>query len=488
MESSKKILVIILLFTIVTPLYGVYSSEYINYDEVNNIVTLYPTGTDDTENLISAFETVIAGGPGGTVQLLEGEYTISREIVVVNFDGTFKGAGIHKTLLKNEYTEEWPHRTEKYFSEVAGLFLFYQTDELVHNYHVSDMKILVQGQTTEYSSFFGMNVFDIVGRVNGDKTDLYVTEMNTHIENVFFQGNKIDVWHDGNIVNPWQFGGEFVVTDSFYFKPITGTHVVRNCIFDTAAGPKPNGMNGYLLIENNIIRNTLLGGILYDSSFNADESHVEFRNNTISNVGMMGYWLFGADNILFESNVISNSSGNGLYLLRCHNNTFKNNKISNCAQGVSMESSNGNIFTDNTFEDNGVDFFWEGEGGEMYIDIDSEHYTVAVSNSTHVRAEGLREDVNKLNVELEDLEIELESERSNVADLESQLEDKTSELEEASDDITQLESELGEAESEIVDLNTQLDAKYALSSVVMIAVGLAAISGIIVYLITRRSQ
>ena len=203
MKNIKKILVIVLVLALLTPVIGVFSTENFHYDETNNIVTLYPTGTDDTENLISAFQTVIDGGPGGTVQLVEGEFTISEEIVVVNFDGYFKGNGMQKTVLKNKYTEEWPHRTEEFFTEVASLFLFYQTDELVHNYHISDMKIVVQGKTTEYDSFFGINVFDIVGRVNGDKSDFYETELNTFIENVFFQGSKIDAWHVGNTINPY---------------------------------------------------------------------------------------------------------------------------------------------------------------------------------------------------------------------------------------------------------------------------------------------
>jgi len=483
----KKFQTIVLLLTLLTPLIVVFSSEHLNYDETNNIVTLHPTGIDDTENLISAFQTVIEGGPGGTVQLVEGEYTISEEIVVVNFDGYFKGAGMDKTVLKNEYTEEWPHRTEEFFPNTPGLFLFYQTDELVHSYHISDMKIVVQGQTTEINSGIGINVFDIVGRVNGDKTDFYETEFNSHVENVFFQGSKLDIWHGGNIFNPCQIGGEFVVTDAWYFKPISGTHIVRNCLFDTAAGPKVNGMNGYLLIENNTIRNTVIGGLLYDPMNVADESQVIVRNNTITNVSWRGMWLVGMDNILFENNVIFNSTGDGLFIMDSQNNSFENNLISNCAQyGISLDTSNNNIFTDNIFEENGIDFFLDGNGGEIVFEGSSMINSLKVSNSTFERAEGLQSNIDQLNIELENLETEIESEQNNIADLENQIEEQTNTYDEASEDITRLESELGEAESEIVDLNSHIDSKYSLSTVAMIAVIVMVISGVIVYLISRR--
>ena len=341
-NHMKRILVISILLAFLYPLMVVSSSDSFNYDEVTNIVTLYPTGVDDTENLLLAFETVIEGGPGGTVQLVEGEYTISDEIVVVNFDGYFKGAGMYKTVIKNAYTEEWPHRTEEFFPEVAGLILFYQTDELVHEYSITDMKIVVQGKTTEYDQFFGINIIEIVGRVNGDKSDLYETELNTHLENVYFKGDVLDVWHYTNVINPYQIGGEFIIEEGWFFKPITGTHVIRNCIFDTACGPKFNCINGDLLIENIIMNNSAICATIYDPLNIADESNVIIRNNTVSNTLLRGYWLWGAENILFENNVIENSMGDGLFLFHSDNNHINNNKIINCTNGLTLDSSNNN--------------------------------------------------------------------------------------------------------------------------------------------------
>ncbi|MFA9437604.1 MAG: right-handed parallel beta-helix repeat-containing protein, partial [Candidatus Bathyarchaeota archaeon] len=291
---------------------------------------------------------------------------------------------------------------------------------------------------------------------------------------------KIDAWHIGNTINPYQIGGEFIHTDGYYFKPISGNHVVRNCIFDIASGPKFNGISGSLLIENNNINDSFINGILYDPLQIADESHVIVRNNTISNSGLTGYWLWGTDNILFENNKIINSTSNGLMLLHSHNNRFINNEIINCeSNAIVLDSSFNNTFINNVFRDNENDFFWEGQGGEIIFGGSSVVNSIMVSNNTFARVEGLELNIDQLNVELFNIETELESERNNAAGLEYQ-------LEEASDDFTRLESELGEAESEIVDLNSHIDSKYSLSTVAMIAVIVMVISGVIVYLISRR--
>ena len=187
------------------------------------------------------------------------------------------------------------------------------------------------------------------------------------------------------------------------------------------------------------------------------------------------------DNLVFENNIISNSTANGLMLMNSHNNRFINNQITDCAQnGISLDSSNHNTFTANTFEENGMDLFWEGAGGDIIFDGDLIN-SIMVSNSTAERIAGLQDNIDEANAELENLDAELESERTTVADLGYQ-------LDEASDDIVSLEAEFSEAESEIADLNSQLSSGYSMSYVVMIAVGVAVISGIIGFLISTRSK
>ena len=66
-----------------------------------NTFVVRPSGNciDDTANLQTAFDMAAAAGPGSTVRLTKGTFYLCEPIVAVNFDGTFKGAGMDKTLI-----------------------------------------------------------------------------------------------------------------------------------------------------------------------------------------------------------------------------------------------------------------------------------------------------------------------------------------------------------------------------------------------------
>ena len=57
-----------------------------------------PSGTDDTASLQQAFDDAVAAGPGSVVKLTAGEF-YTNEILVDGFDGCFKGAGMHRTVV-----------------------------------------------------------------------------------------------------------------------------------------------------------------------------------------------------------------------------------------------------------------------------------------------------------------------------------------------------------------------------------------------------
>jgi hypothetical protein len=60
-----------------------------------NIIVVKPSGTNDTAALQAAFA---AAGPGGTVQLTAGHFTIN-DMMVSGFKGTFRGAGKGRTVI-----------------------------------------------------------------------------------------------------------------------------------------------------------------------------------------------------------------------------------------------------------------------------------------------------------------------------------------------------------------------------------------------------
>lgn len=58
-----------------------------------------PNGKDDTANIQAALDACVAKGPGCTVQLQAGKY-LTKEVLVYNFQGTFKGMGMDITTIE----------------------------------------------------------------------------------------------------------------------------------------------------------------------------------------------------------------------------------------------------------------------------------------------------------------------------------------------------------------------------------------------------
>jgi hypothetical protein len=65
-----------------------------------HVFKVFPTNSDDTENLLKAFAAAKKAGPGSTIQLMSGKFFI-RPIEVLDFEGYFQGYGRGITLLHN---------------------------------------------------------------------------------------------------------------------------------------------------------------------------------------------------------------------------------------------------------------------------------------------------------------------------------------------------------------------------------------------------
>ncbi|MFX1265815.1 MAG: hypothetical protein ACFFH0_10585, partial [Promethearchaeota archaeon] len=109
------------------------------------------SGATDWTNMINAFENALAAGPGSTVLLAEGVFYLNRPVQVADFDGTFKGAGIYKTLVRDAVDglfglSEAPLLPAPYF------FVFYQSEMgysrgTATHVRIADMTTLVTGLT-----------------------------------------------------------------------------------------------------------------------------------------------------------------------------------------------------------------------------------------------------------------------------------------------------------------------------------------------------
>ena len=341
-SKFRKSLILFLLLVLTTSIPLVSSqNSYLEYNETTNTCTVYPTGSDDTINLQEAFNLVTANGKG-RVKLVEGEYTVNEEIVVINFDGRFMGAGQGKTILKTTNRDDWQHRDVTYFPEVASVFLFYQDDVEERTIEISDMTVEIHATTDYYDMFFGLNVFDIYGCVDG-----YITEDETPLNTVFTHvkiiGDTADDWPFVNTVNPLQVGGQpHVDGGDWSFEPIAGTHIVKNCYFDTLGGAvKYNSVNGKIDVKNNVIKDCY-GGITLYFCDTVDAPKREIKSNKIYGSGAFpfaGISIWGSNS--FE---------------------IKHNKIEDGYTGIDVWMSDEILIKGNLIDGNDLDLSWDMDG------------------------------------------------------------------------------------------------------------------------------
>jgi hypothetical protein len=65
-----------------------------------SVIKVFPNGTDDTKAILDAFDQAKAAGSGSVVQLAAGTFKIGF-IEVWDFEGSFRGAGKGKTIIRN---------------------------------------------------------------------------------------------------------------------------------------------------------------------------------------------------------------------------------------------------------------------------------------------------------------------------------------------------------------------------------------------------
>lgn len=302
-----------------------------------NIITVAPTGVDDTANIQCAFDLAVSTGPGMEVTLTKGTF-YTAQIVANDFHGGFSGAGAEKTLIYN-LLNMYVTPVDFYLNPPSidnpwpALFAFVGGD-----FAISDLAIHISGEniTTGWSALGGGYYTELVLGIG-----ILGSEANARIDRISLEGEVMENQGTGyNIQNgiyfqgflgeiPWpSISGSFQIFNSTFKRigfatPVfnisdAAVKVSRNKYEDTfIAMDASDTRNTTLEFSHNNVVDTWLGFDVWD--FFAPEhvgSTFLIKNNVFqSEIGISFEQTFGEGNeCLILGNNVQNVTDLGIYL------------------------------------------------------------------------------------------------------------------------------------------------------------------------------
>ena len=198
-----------------------------------------PNGTDDTAALQAALDRCVSHGPGCTVQLAAGTYR-TRQLVVYEFRGTFKGRGRDATVIEalpGLRVDSWIEESDTYWPPSAtdhpwpSLILFVDGD-----IRVSDLAVRIPHVPATEPYYLGPGwqlaaLIDAIRFMGERRTDATV-------ERVAIEGREdpSDMGFWGfNVANAITYAGELPTGSgiAFDYYPIGGRLSVRSSRFES---------------------------------------------------------------------------------------------------------------------------------------------------------------------------------------------------------------------------------------------------------------
>jgi hypothetical protein len=240
-----------------------------------HVIRVVPNGVDDTESLRAAIAEATVSGPGATVLLSAGEFR-SNFLILQNFNGTIKGEGAGRTLLRNidrldfgnvqsdeglepTYDRPWP----VFITAIGG------------KVEIADMTIRIVGPEPAVPYQYLGETWDIpqyILRVAGERVDSRITGVRFEGEpgSLIGYNTFLGVYWAGTLDGPDPLG-------------VAGRHALVRSEFDGI--PFPIGAaieNAHLTVggsaaDANIIHNSLFGLVIND----AHNTSVDVTHNRV---------------------------------------------------------------------------------------------------------------------------------------------------------------------------------------------------------------
>jgi hypothetical protein len=269
------------------------ASSLVIYDSATKTVTVAPTGVDDTANIQAAFNWAVLQGAGATVQLTEGNF-YTNDVVVKDFDGTFKGAGEHSTVIDtlrgiNPDADPVPvyEGTDDHGNELSlspTLFVFEGGGDITIKDMGFDITHPDPGVLDDYlHGILGTWISTIL--ITKRSPEFYSCDKEVVVEDLRFDAN-IGSYGWPNVLDGMYIGG-MTHPDAAHpndrrwsVNPFTATIRVSECTSNIANYPIVIGglTNGGATIERNVVYSSHIGvfcGLLDNADIEIKRNYVE---------------------------------------------------------------------------------------------------------------------------------------------------------------------------------------------------------------------
>lgn len=252
------------------------------------LISVRPTGSDDTTHLQCALDTAVAL-PGASIKLEPGTFH-TAQLVAVGLHGRLTGSGQGKTTIVNlpalRFDEDWWASMPSTANPWPSLLAFVGGD-----FEVSDLAIRIVGDEPIVPPE-GLELYTALG----DAIVIVGTVANARFDRVTVEGEAQ--------VDPDEFGFGSNVNNGIYYhggwndaeSALSGTfRVTQSTVRNVGDGlPTSNLRDANVLISGNVIEATSYGA----STADLVDSRLEFSSNRVSLVGGIsyaGFYYYGGE-------------------------------------------------------------------------------------------------------------------------------------------------------------------------------------------------
>lgn len=245
--------------------------------QLGSVITVKPTGIDDTANIQCAFDAAVIMGSGAKVRLTSGTF-YTAQIVVTNFHGMFEGNGMKNSVvmnLPNLYVtpEDVILQPPSEENPWPILISFLESDVTM-----SDLAFHISGENaTQGWTIFGMYppIIEL-----SEAVAFFGGEANASVNRVLVEGEPMENALFGySLINGIAYVGYFDIPEP---HRISGTFTVSESVFRNigSASPVTSYSNASILIRHNTYENVVFGQEVTDCL----NSSFEFSSNKLDAV------------------------------------------------------------------------------------------------------------------------------------------------------------------------------------------------------------